>query len=66
MKISRHLAKAITWRIIATSTTLLIAYLVTGEITLSVTIGVLELVAKVVLYIMHDHIWEMPQFAPSR
>ena len=63
MKFSRHLAKAITWRILATSTTMTVAYIVTGEFRLSLTIGVIESVAKVVLYVIHDYLWEMPHVA---
>ena len=58
------MAKAITLRIVATGTTLLVAYSVTGEVRLSLTIGTLELVAKIILYIIHDYIWELPQLAP--
>ena len=58
MKITQHLAKAITWRILATGTTIFTAYLVTGEVSLSLSIGVIEASAKIILYIVHDYMWE--------
>ncbi len=61
MKLTRHLARAITWRMVATSTTFLVAFLLTGEFHLSLSIGLLEGGAKILLYVIHDYMWELPQ-----
>lgn len=53
----RHIAKAITWRVIASTTTVLLAWLFTGEITVGVGIGVSELVIKTLLYYFHERTW---------
>ena len=54
----------LTWRILASGTTLLVAYMVTGEAGLILRIGVFEAVAKVILYIIHDYVWELPHLDP--
>jgi len=53
----RHLLKAVTWRIIASITTTLIAFsfgLPAKEISL---IFIADLVIKFILYYMHERIW---------
>lgn len=53
----RHVAKAITWRIIGTLDTILLGWLVTGELRLGVSIGFAELMTKMVLYYLHERAW---------
>ncbi len=55
----RSILKALTWRIIATLTTGIIAYSVTGEVITAVTIGGLELVIKLVFYYLHERMWQL-------
>jgi uncharacterized membrane protein len=50
--------KALTWRILATGTTILAAYLMTGEVQLSLSIGAVEAIFKIVLYVLHDKTWD--------
>ena len=52
------IAKAITWRSIATSTTAIVAYLVTGEVGTALHIGGVACVIKLVLYYGHERIWQ--------
>ncbi len=54
---ARSLAKGITWRILATTTTVSIAYLITGEIGAALKIGVVEFVGKLVIYYLHERAW---------
>ena len=54
----RSLLKAFSWRIIATLTTTVIAYAITGEIKAAVTIGSLEFVLKFVIYYAHERLWQ--------
>jgi len=42
----RSLAKAISWRIVATSTAILLVFLFTGNLIISVGVGSLELLLK--------------------
>ena len=58
MNITLALIKSLTWRIIATTTTVLLVYYLTGELVLSLEVGVFEVSIKMVLYILHDKAWE--------
>ena len=53
----RSVAKAFTWRITATLTTAIIAFLVTGELGAAVAIGGIEFFAKFVIYYAHERAW---------
>jgi len=52
-----HLAKMVTWRIIATSTTIVIAFALTGDLGLGASIGGAEAAVKMVLYYGHERAW---------
>lgn len=54
----RSITKGITWRILASITTMTIAFLVTGKIEAAAVIGGFELVAKFGLYYGHERIWQ--------
>lgn len=56
-KIKRSLAKTISWRIIGTLDTILISWLITGTLSLAFSIGLIELVTKMVLYFFHERAW---------
>ena len=53
----RSLVKSITWRILATLDTLIISYILTGNIGVSVSLGVLEIIAKMFFYYVHERGW---------
>lgn len=55
--VKRHIAKAITYRIVGTLTTFVISYWFTGSISVSSAIGFVELVVKPVNYFIHERIW---------
>ena len=61
-KISRSLLKAISWRLIGTIDTMIIAYFVTGTITQAISIGFIEWGTKLVLYFFHERIWNKFQW----
>jgi uncharacterized membrane protein len=54
---SRSLTKTITWRVIATSDTILIARLITGSWTIGFGIASIEVVTKMFLYYLHERSW---------
>ena len=59
----RSLLKAFSWRIVATTTTAVIAYAVIGEIEAAVLIGSIEFIAKFIIYYAHERAWQlMPGF----
>lgn len=53
----RSLAKGLTWRFVASGTTILIAKVVTGETTVAFQIGFFEFFAKIGIYYVHERIW---------
>jgi len=53
----RAVVKALTWRAIATATTMMLVYVFTGEITLAAGIGALDISIKLILYYGHERIW---------
>lgn len=55
--IKRHVAKAITWRIIGTLDTILLGFLLTGDMKIGLKIGAAEMATKMVLYFIHERIW---------
>lgn len=55
----RSVIKGITWRIIATTTTMVIAYIITGEIGDALKIGGIEFVGKIAIYYLHERVWQL-------
>jgi uncharacterized membrane protein len=53
----RHLFKTVTWRIIGTIDTILLAWLVSGDISTGLSIGLAELITKMTLYYFHERLW---------
>ena len=53
----RTLAKTMTWRITASFTTFIIAWILTGDLLIGATIGTIEAIAKIFLYYFHERIW---------
>lgn len=58
MKISKiHLAKTISWRVIGTLDTLIFAWLISGNLSLSIDISIITTFTKMVWYYIHERIW---------
>jgi len=55
----RSILKGLTWRIIATSTIIAIAYFKTGDISFALEIGAIEFVLKLALYYLHERAWQL-------
>ena len=53
-KISRSIAKSVSWRIIGTLDTIFISWIVTGAISVALSIGFVELVTNMTLYVIHE------------
>jgi uncharacterized membrane protein len=58
----RSLAKAVSWRLTGTLDTIIISFLITGEIKMAVSIGFIELFTKICLYYLHERVWEKIRF----
>jgi uncharacterized membrane protein len=53
----RHIAKTITWRVIGTIDTIILSWLITGELKLGLAIGGIEVITKMLLYYFHERVW---------
>ena len=62
----RHLAKTFTWRFIATSDTVLIAFLISGDLNSGLKFGGIEILTKMILYYFNDRIWFKTKLENSR
>ncbi len=49
--------KAVTWRMVGTIDTMIISYLITGKVTVALSIGSIEVFTKMILYYFHERIW---------
>lgn len=54
---SKSLIKTISWRVIGTIDTMVIAYALTGEFTVAASIGSIEVFTKMILYYFHERAW---------
>lgn len=57
MSIKRHLAKTVTWRVIGTIDTMLLAWLISGDPITGLKVGGIEVVTKMILYYLHERAW---------
>jgi len=51
------LVKTLTWRVTGSSSTFLIAYLITGSIGASTGIALVQMAVNTLLYLIHERIW---------
>jgi len=53
----RSVVKGITWRVVATTTTMIIVYLFFGRLDLAIATGLIESVLKIGLFWLHERAW---------
>ena len=54
---TRHILKAVTYRIYSSCITAVIASIVTGNVSLSITIGTADFFIKIFTYYIHERVW---------
>ena len=54
---TRSLTKGLTWRVLATLTTIFIAWLIFGDVETALHIGFIEVFAKIAIYYLHERAW---------
>jgi len=62
----RSIVKSFSWRIFATATTVAIAFFITGEFDLAKKIGFIEFFSKMVIYFVHERVWNIIPFGRER
>jgi uncharacterized membrane protein len=66
VSVYRHIAKTVSWRIIGTIDTMVLGFLITGDLTVALSIGGLEVFTKMILYFLHERIWYKIPFGVSK
>lgn len=61
----RHIAKAITWRLVGTLDTFILSWIITGNPFTGMKIGIAEIITKMLLYYFHERIWFNVNFKNS-
>lgn len=56
-KLKRSLAKTISWRVVGTLDTLLLSWIIIGEVKTAAAIASVEFVSKMILYFFHERAW---------
>lgn len=62
----RHVAKTITWRLIATVTTVILAWLISGDPMIGLKVGGWEFFIKMALYYFHERAWYRIDFGLAK
>ncbi|MGB9777773.1 MAG: hypothetical protein C0193_01785 [Candidatus Bathyarchaeota archaeon] len=58
----RSMVKAISWRIVATLTTIILVVVFSKDLALGTIVGITELVVKTVVYYVHERVWNLSDF----
>ena len=53
----RHLLKTLTWRLVASTDTMVIAWFLTGSFKTGASLVSIEVVTKMILYYLHERAW---------
>ena len=56
-KAARSVVKSISWRITGTIDTMVISFFITGDFTMALSIGSVEVFTKMALYFLHERLW---------
>ena len=58
----RHLAKTVTWRVVGTIDTMILAWIISGDPLVGLKVGGTEIVTKMTLYYFHEELWHRSKF----
>lgn len=60
--VKRSVIKTLTWRILASLDTFIIAWIITGDVLAGASIAGIEIVTKIVFYYLHERAWSHVNF----
>lgn len=66
MQKRRHFVKAVTYRTSATALTMLLAYIVTGDIMVSLMVAPADFVLKLLLFYFHERVWNRVKWGVNK
>ncbi len=58
----RSFFKGITFRIIATLTTMILVFIFTGNFFLTLSVGFFDTISKLIFYYLHERVWDIIQW----
>lgn len=64
--LTRHILKTISWRVVGTIDTILVSWLVSGNMHTGLKIGGLEVGTKMLLYFLHERAWYKVRFGTPK
>lgn len=59
---TRSIVKCISYRFLGSAVTCLIAFILTGNTSISLGVGLFDLVSKLICYYIHERIWNFIPF----
>ncbi|MCF8262638.1 MAG: adenylyl-sulfate kinase [Melioribacteraceae bacterium] len=59
---ARSVVKTISWRILATVTTITLVYIFIGDTTIAISVGGIEVFLKMLIYFLHERAWDKIKF----
>jgi uncharacterized membrane protein len=62
----RTIIKTISWRAVATFTTALVTFLLTGRADFAISVGVADSLVKFLIYYFHERLWSRTRFGQVR
>lgn len=62
----RHILKALTWRLIGTLDTFIIAYVVSNNISIGFQLSAVDFLLKFIFYYLHERIWFFSKISKAK
>lgn len=53
----KSLAKAVSWRVLASIIIFILVYSFTGEALISINVTIIDIILKIILYYLHERAW---------
>ncbi len=63
---SRSIVKTISWRIVATVTTMALVYIFIGDVAIALSVGGVEVFLKMLVYFLHERAWDKIKFGKKQ
>lgn len=61
----RHIAKTVSWRVVGTVDTMILAWLISGDPLIGLQVGLVEVITKMLLYYLHEKAWYKSNYGLS-
>ena len=59
---TRSVVKTLSWRAVATLTTMILVYIFIGDLTIAISVGSIEVFLKMLVYFLHERAWDKIKF----